>query len=119
MRNVVAQLFEEYLASFRSGGQPDVREYLDRAGPDREELSRLIGGFLRWAEPPEPDDDAVALAQAWIEGEAPLVVLRVRRGLKREQVVDALILRFKLGEKLREKVARRYHELETGQIDAR
>jgi hypothetical protein len=36
-----------------------------------------------------------------------------------EAIVNTLIARFKLGEKEREEVARRYHELETGQLDAR
>ena len=52
--------------------------------------------------------------QAWAAGEPPLLALRVRRGLKREQVVDALIERFRLDRGQREKVRRYYHELESG-----
>jgi hypothetical protein len=112
------ELFEEYIDKFAAGKQPDLREYMERAGEGRDELAALVSRFLQWAEAPEPDEDAVAVAQAWIEGEAPLVALRVRRGLRREDVVNALITRFGLSAS-REKVARRYHEFETGQIEAR
>ena len=111
------QLFEEYVDRFAGGERPDLRAYLERAGDQREELAQLVDRFLQWAEAPEPDEDAVAIAQAWIEGEAPLVALRVRRGLKRGTVVAALMERFGLAAGTREKVARRYHELETGQLD--
>ena len=113
------QLFEEYVGRFAGGERPDVREYLARAGGEREEFAHLVDRFLQWAEAPEPDEDAVAITQAWIEGEAPLVALRVRRGLKREAVVAALMQRFSLAAGTREKVERRYHELETGQLDVR
>jgi AAA domain len=103
----------------QAGKRPDLREYLARAGDGQEELARLVDRFLQWAEPGEPDEDAVGVAQAWIEGEAPLVALRARRGMKREWVVDALMERFGLAAGLREKVGRRYHELETGQLELR
>jgi len=115
---LVLQLFEEYAARFAAGEAPDLREYLARAGEGREELAALVARFLEWADAPEPGEDAVLVAQAWIEGEAPLLALRVRRGLRREDVVEALVARFGLAA-LREKVARRYHELETGLLDAR
>jgi hypothetical protein len=116
--DLVTQLFEEYAGRFTAGERPDLRSFLDRAGDGREELAELVDAFLLWAEAPDPDDDAVALAQAWLDGEAPLVALRVRRGVRREDVVDAIVARFGLA-KLRGKVERRYHELETGQIDPR
>ena len=112
------QLFEEYVGRFAAGERPDLREYLARAGDGRDELAGLVARFLQWAEAPEPDEDAVAVAQAWIEGEAPLVALRVRRGLRREEVVDGGDEALPAWAELREKVARRYHELETGQLDA-
>lgn len=118
MADLVLTLFEEYVAEFAGGGRPDLRGYLARAGDDREELAALVDRFLQWAEAPEPDEDAVAIAQAWIEGHAPLVELRARRGLSRDAVVQELMVRFGLAAAQEEKVRRRYHELETGQIDA-
>ena len=53
-------------------------------------------GFLQWADVPEPDEDAVALAQAWIDGEAPLVALRVRRGVRRSEIVEWVMDRFRV-----------------------
>ena len=118
MADPVMELFEEYVGRFAGGERPDLREYLARAGEGRDELAGLVARFLQWAEAPEPDEDAVALARAWTEGEAPLVALRVRRGLRRGVVVSDLMSRFGLDARLREKVERRYHELETGQLDA-
>lgn len=108
------ELFEEYAARFARGERPDLREYLERAGEEAEELARLADAFLARVEPPEPDEEAVALAQAWLEGQPPLAALRARRGLKREAVVEALIERFGLDRGKREKVRRYYHEVETG-----
>jgi hypothetical protein len=116
--DLVIQLFEEYAARFAGGERPDLRSFLDRAGDEREEVATLVDAFLLWAEPPEPDEDALVVAQAWLEGEAPLVALRVRRGIRRDDMVDGIVSRFKLANQ-RTKVERRYHELETGQIDPR
>jgi hypothetical protein len=113
------ELFEEYAGRFAGGERPDLREYLARAGEGQDELARLVDSFLQWAEPPEPEEDAVAVAQAWIEGEAPLVALRTRRGLRRDAVVDFLVETFGLDPAKRAKVRRYYHELETGQLDRR
>lgn len=103
-------LFEEYAARFARGEHPDLREYMGRAGEGADGLARLIDAFLIRAEPPEPSPEAVAAIEAWL----PLVQVRARRGLKRDQVVDALIERFKLDRGKREKVRRYYHQLESG-----
>ena len=103
-------LFEEYAASFARGEHPDLREYMGRAGDGAEELTLLIDAFLMRAEPPEPSSEAIAAIDAWL----PLVQVRARRGLKRDQVVDALIERFALDRGKREKVRRYYHQLESG-----
>jgi hypothetical protein len=115
----VMQLFEEYVNRFTGGERPDLRLYLERAGESRDELAELVSRFLQWAEAPEPDENAVLVAHAWLEGEAPLVALRAQQGITRDAVVDAVMARFNLAAGLREKVRRRYHELETGQIDPR
>ena len=57
------------------------------------------------------------LARAWVEGQPPLLELRVQRGLKREEVVESLRERLGLAPELREKLRERYHELETGQLE--
>jgi hypothetical protein len=108
-------LFAEYAARFARGERPDLRDYLARAGREADELAQLVDAFLVRTEPPPPDEETVALTTAWLAGEPPLVELRARRGLRRSEVVDALIERFGLDRAKREKVARYYHEVETGQ----
>jgi AcrR family transcriptional regulator len=117
MADAVTTLFDEYAQRFARGERPDVREYLARAGEGAEELSRMIDGYLTRVPPPEPDEASRTLAAAWLQGRTPLVELRVRRGLKRDAVVDALIERLGLDAAKREKVKRRYHELENGLLD--
>lgn len=114
MAEDAALLFEEYVERFARGERPDLRSYLERAGEGRAELARLVDAWLRLAPPPEPDEEAVELARAWLAGEAPLTVLRTRRGLKRAQVVEFLIARFALDPAKRAKVERYYHEVEAG-----
>ena len=92
----VVSLFEEYTASFERGDPPDLRAFLERAGDGRDELAALVDTWLQVAPAPEPDEEAVALAQAWIAGEPPLLELRRRRGLRRADVVERLIERFSL-----------------------
>ena len=116
MADLVMTLFEEYAASFARGEEPDLRAYLDRAGNERDELATLVDAWLTISPAPEPDEESVALMQAWIAGEPPLVALRTRRGLRRADIVDALIERFALDRAKRTKVERYYHEVETGQL---
>lgn len=107
-------LFEEYAVRLARGERPDLRQYLERAGEGREELSRLVDVWLQIAPPPEPDAEALAVAEAWVRGEPPLAALRARRGLRREEVVDDLLRRFRIDPAKRAKVERLYHEVEAG-----
>ena len=114
MPESVHDLFDEWAARYRRGEHPGLREYLDRAGVDRDVLAALADRFLQAAPAPEPDEERVALARAWVEGEPPLLALRVRRGLRRAQVVAALMGALGLDPAKRDKVRRYYHELEAG-----
>ncbi|HXV57729.1 MAG TPA: hypothetical protein VD704_07670 [Gaiellaceae bacterium] len=112
-------LFDEYAARWARGEAPDAREYLARAGPAAGELADLLDRFLASAPPGEPDPELAASFAAWAAGEPPLLVLRVRRGVRREAIVEAIVERFALAEARRPKVGRYVHRLETGQLDAR
>ncbi len=117
MNSDVSRLFDEYAVRYSRGERPDARAYLERAGAGAGELAGLIDAFLTRAPAPEPDENTVALMQAWAAGEPPLLALRVRRGLRREAVVDALLAALGLAPEKRAKVARYYHELESGLLD--
>ena len=114
---LVGGLFDEWAASYARGENPDPLPYLEQAGAQADELARLMDGFLRAVPPAEPDAETVALARAWISGASPLVELRASRGIKRDDVVDAVMSAFKLGPERRAKVKRYYHELESGRLD--
>ena len=113
----VRDLFDEYATRYAGGEQPEAADYLERAGPAADELAGLIDVYLQRAPVPAAPDETVAMMRAWVADEAPLVALRSSRGLKRGQVVDALIDRLGLDRGKRTKVERYYHELENGLLD--
>jgi hypothetical protein len=117
MPDDVFSLFDDYAARFARGERPDVRSYLTRAGADADELALLIDGHLARATPHQPTEDAVAITTAALHGRSPLVEARERRGLTREQVVDALVGTLGLDRTKIAKVARYYGELEAAVRD--
>src|SRR5919108_1326944 len=112
-------LFDDYVRRFTRGERPDLRDYLTRAGERADELGGLVDAFLLRVPPPEPDEAGRALAEAWVKGDAPLVELRARRGLRRDEVVDTLVKELDLDRAKRSKVKRYYHELESGLLEPR
>jgi hypothetical protein len=115
----VSRLFDEWAASFARGEQPDPQAFLERAEAEAPALERLMEGFLLAAPRPEPDEQAIAATRAWIGGESPLVALRGARGIRRDDVVDAVMERFDLAAAKRAVVKRYVHRLEAGQLDPR
>lgn len=114
-------LFDEFAARHARGEHPDAREYLERAGERRDELARLLDGFLAAAPVQPPGEETLALFASLLAeslpGETatpPLLAERVRRGWRRDEIVDWIRERFGIGEEKQEKVARYWHELETG-----
>jgi hypothetical protein len=110
------ELLDEFVVRYRRGEEPDLSEYLARAGEQADDLARLADRLLQALPPPQPSEASVVLAHAWVAGQPPLLELRVKRGLKREDVVDFLRKDLGLAADLREKLHERYHELETGQL---
>jgi hypothetical protein len=113
----VVALFEEYAAAYARGDRPRAAEYLNRAGPAADELAKLIDGWLRAVPVPEPDEETTALAEAWTAGQPPLVALRSRRGVRVDDVVDAIVTTLALDPAKRAKVKRYYQRLEQGLLD--
>jgi hypothetical protein len=115
----VSRLFDDWAASLARGEQPDPQEYLERAGGEAAELERMMDAFLVAAPRREPDADAVAAMRAWADYESPLAALRAARGVRRDDVVDAVMERFALPAEKRGIVKRYVHRLEAGLIDPR
>ena len=120
LRKGVDELFAEYADAYASGRRPRAEQFLRQAGEDADELAGMIDRFLgsapRRAAAPE---DSKTLAR-WLTAtpvDPPLLAVRKRMALKREQVVDALVRDLKIDPAKRGKVGRYYHELETGQLD--
>src|SRR4051812_46158679 len=90
----VGALFDEYAAAYARGEEPNLREYLAKAGDGADELARLVEAFVAAAPAAEPSDEHVSLARAWAEGQSPLLEVRTRRGVRREEVVEAILGRF-------------------------
>ncbi|HXF97928.1 MAG TPA: hypothetical protein VNJ46_04875 [Gaiellaceae bacterium] len=117
--SAVEHVFDEFALAYRRGERPDVREYLERVpeGPEREALADLIDRFLVAVPAREPSEEEIVLLEARLEREPALLVLRRRRRLRREAVVDALVRALGLDPRKRDKVAGYYHQLETGLLD--
>ena len=113
------ELFDEYASAYARGERPQAREYLARAGPQADELARLIDRFLVSAPAVEPDEETMTIVGALVEGHPPLLELRVQRGLRREQVVDALVRLLGLDPKKERKLADYYHRLVGGLLEPR
>jgi hypothetical protein len=117
MAEDVSTLFEDYASRYVRGERPDPREYLTRAGEGADELGDLIDRFVAGVPPPAPSEERVAMMNAWLAGEPPLLALRTSRGMRRKQVVEALIRILGLDPAKEKKVAGYYHRLETGLLD--
>lgn len=119
MTDDVLQLFEEFAARYAAGEAPDPGPYLDRAGERAERLAALIERHVEAAPLRTPGPDEIAALESWLErGEPTLLALRVRKGLTRDTVVDALGRTFEVAAAGREKLAGYYHQLESGLLDS-
>jgi hypothetical protein len=115
----VETLFDEFAIAYARGERPDLGTYLERAaeGAERDDLAGLIDRFLQAMPARESSEEEVVLMQARLESAPPLLLLRVRRAVTREAIVDALVGQLSLDPEKRDKVGRYYHELETGLLD--
>ena len=73
--------------------------------------------FLQAAPRAAPVEEDVELVRAWMRGDSPLAELRARRGLRRDDLVDAILERFSLRAEQRAAVKEYYHRLESGLLD--
>lgn len=121
MRTAAELLFEDFAARFARGEHPDVRDYLERAEGERDELAALLDGFLAASPAPAPSEETRAVFAELVpsdESTPPMLAARVRLGLRRSEVVRRLTSWLTVPEN-EERVAAYYHELETGLLDPR
>jgi hypothetical protein len=113
----VADLFAEYADAYARGERPRADEYLARAGGQADELARLLEPFVRASPAREPDAATVALTEAALSGEPPLVTLRASQGIRVDDVVDALEEQLNVDESKRAKLKGYYQKLEGGLLE--
>jgi hypothetical protein len=113
----VADLFAEYADAYTRGEHPRAEEYLARAGGQADEFARLLERFVRAAPAREPDAATLALTEAALLGEPPLVTLRASQGIRVDDVVDALVEQLEVDESKRAKLKSYYQRLEGGLLD--
>lgn len=119
MTDHIHSLFHEYAARRARGENPDVEQFLARAGQGAAELGRLIDDLLVSTPAPAPTAAQLAAMAAWLEGEPALLAVRTARGRRRAEVVEGLLAALGLPERARTRLADNYHRLETGLLDAR
>jgi hypothetical protein len=113
----VRELFAEYADAYVRGDQPQARDFLARAGDDADELGRMLEGFLSAAPSQPAKAEALAIIGAWAEGEPPLVHLRASRGVRVDEVVDAIVQDAGVATEKRPKVKSYYLRLEQGLLN--
>jgi hypothetical protein len=114
----ITNLFAEYADAYARGERPRAEEFLARAGGQADELARLLKRFVRLAPAHEPDAATLALTEAALTGEPPLIILRASQGIRVDDVVDALVERLELDKTKRAKLKGYYQRLEGGLLDS-
>ena len=117
MSEQVAALFAEYADAYVRGEHPRADEYLARAGGHADELARLLERFVRGAPAREPDAATLALTEAALTGEPPLITLRASQGIRVDDVVDALVEQLDVDESKRATLKGYYQRLEGGLLE--
>src|SRR4051794_33323657 len=117
MPDQLFELFDEYAAAYARGERPSAENYLERAGAAREQLASLLEEFLRRTAVPPPSEDDRRSLGLMLADEPPLLALRVERGMRVDDVVDALIDQLGLEPAKRSKLKRYYQRLEGGLLD--
>jgi hypothetical protein len=113
-------LFEEFVSRWARDEAVNVTELLERAGPETDELARLIDEFLARAprrEPTEESRAAVAAIAARLEREPPLLAARVAARKRVRDVSAAIVLLCGLPDEAEALVRSYYQRLEGGLLD--
>ena len=116
----VDALFEEFVSRWTRDETIDVDALLERAGPESDELARLIDAFLARAPRREPSAEAraaVAALAARLEQEPPLLTARVAARARVRDVAAAIVTACALPAEAEQLVRSYYQRLEGGLLD--
>jgi hypothetical protein len=116
----VNALLEEFVAGWTGDEPVDVVSLLQRAGPEADELARLIDAFLARAARRSPSVEsraAVAALAARLEQEPPLLTARVAARARVRDVATAIIAACALPAESEQLVRSYYQRLEGGLLD--
>ena len=105
------RLLDEFVGAHARGERPDVRAFLDRAGPAREQLGLLIDRYLSLAPVQEPDEETAVALRARLEHVTPLTAARTRLPLRVDEVVERLRAALGLPQGLRARLRTAYQQL--------
>jgi hypothetical protein len=114
----VMALVEEFAAARARGEEPDVREYLERAGDHAGEFGSMVSAIISATPPPAPSAEALASAHALLASEPPHLALRHRRGLTVDELADHLVGELGIAPSGRTRLRALYQRLEAGLVDA-
>lgn len=115
----IEELFDDFVTAYGRGDDPDVREYLKRAGASREQLGLLIDNFLAYAPIGPTDEETIVLVNSRISGRPALEEARVRRRLKLSSIGERLGKKLSLPAELWPRVTAAYEDLERDWLDPR
>lgn len=110
-------LFDQFVTEYGQGRDPDVRDYLHRAGEKRAELGSLIDAYLAIAPIAGTDEETAILVNAHIAGHSPVVELRERRALDIGAVVQSLQDKLAIAPALAKRLREAYEDLERDWLD--
>jgi hypothetical protein len=116
----VDALFEEFVSRWSRDETIHVDVLLERAGPEGDELARLIDEFLARAPRREPSAEArsaVAALAERLEREPPLLSARVAARARVRDVAAAIVTAFTLPAEAEQLVRSYYQRLEGGLLD--
>jgi hypothetical protein len=118
----VDALFDEFVTRWTREEPIDVAGLLERAGPDTDELARLIDAFLDRAPRREPSDESRAAVKALavrLGAEPPLLSARLAARRRVGEVTAAIVAACALPAEAEALVRSYYQRLEGGLLDPR
>lgn len=116
MRTDLDSLLVKLADRYAAGADLDVEGLLREAGPAADELAVLIDRFLERS--PRGVLRETNLAYVRTLDEPPLLAARIARRVPRANVIKLLMADLGIAGASRDRVERRYHELESGLLDA-